>query len=1156
MLETTALKTSPWEKWLREFERDPLEALDRLLLGKAYMGRLDRNDTDEILFRLFHAASTERKAALDDAMLQWLQRYWENAPRAVSASRWGEILQNAFAAIARLPLRPAQDWLLAQHARGRVWLRGLYLGPERDPEAAFLRTLAHAQHDLRLLPLWMRLCRLEEDRPLYYAGLGLLGLRKLPGENNERHGDLHTAVFRALVDLANAIDQRPRLRQEGEKYWLLKARGLMARYPRSTQYWTEHFYPLVSFQRDGAAAVWLGKLIPNLRRDLDFAAPGPKQRITVLPLPSKKELDIVLELLRSRPLDEVRVQLREFLSKHLRYAKQTGYAEILVIVLSKVANFIYRSDAQWALELIQEAFLWTPDDSFLWTARAKIEVSLGHNIKAMSLLWEAKRRFPEIPQVRNHLAEFLLRFRKSEIAEHLYRQTIVDFPGEVVCRNGFAKVLVVRGKLHEAEQVYRQTMIDFPGNTVCRNGLAGIFKMQGKLEDAKIMYSQTIRDFPENPICRVGLAGVLKVQRNFEDAENVYREAMKAFPENVMFRNSLAKILRIQGKLPEAERVFKQAIKDFPKNTICRNGLAEVLKEQGRLDEAEKIYRQTMMLFPNDVVCRNGLAEILRAQGKFREAEAMYRQVIIDFPEDAACRNGLAGVLKEQKKLDEAEKVYRQTAKDFPLNIVSRNGLAQILKAQSKLEDAEREYRRAIQDFAKDTVSRNGLAEILKAQGKLEASEAIYRQTMKEFPENTVCRNGLAEVLKTQGKLEDAEVVYRQTMKKFPENAVCRNGLAQVLKAQGNLEEAEMVYRQAIKDFPNDIYCRTGLAVILSLRGKKETGYRLLKKNVKDFPNDLISQALLKEFTKPSTELSVLGDLYGEFTVEQDQEEQADDLVDQAILLQEERSLQEILPALSSAEPALPQHTEARAPLPREDDAIAPQTETLEPSAEVEAPLLADEAFSFEESNGVEEAQLGLANLYRLAARHATDETQVRFRRLFRETLAQAPQNILAALEQGFEHLERDPQDARSFFEHQQDKQPHVLGLHLGYLQARRKTDETLPAAQWQELFEKFPHQRTLIALAAAQAELRHGNDTSVPVLERLRKQMQAPLANLPSTLQANEQWVRATVEKRLFENLDLSQPFSPQNMPLVLTQHAQHDFILQGVLEQSLTNF
>jgi len=58
---------SPIEEWWDAFDKEPIEALHNLLSGVAYMGRLNSNETDEILFRLFH-----NKDDKDDNMLRRL----------------------------------------------------------------------------------------------------------------------------------------------------------------------------------------------------------------------------------------------------------------------------------------------------------------------------------------------------------------------------------------------------------------------------------------------------------------------------------------------------------------------------------------------------------------------------------------------------------------------------------------------------------------------------------------------------------------------------------------------------------------------------------------------------------------------------------------------------------------------------------------------------------------------------------------------------------------------------------------------------------------------------------------------------------------------------------------------------------------------------
>ena len=588
----TAKPRSPIAQWEAKFEQDPFGALDHLLTGRVYMGQLNRNDTDEILFRLFHVAPQDHRAALDRAMRSWFAGYLGDAPSSIPTARWDEILRDALSAVVRVDLRDTQVWLLENYVPARVYLRSLYLGPDRDPEADLLRTLALCQRDQRLLPLWMSLCRMEEDRPLHFASLGLLGLRKLPDESGDPPGDLHPAVFRGIVDLANAIAEQVRPKKEGEAFWSLKVRALMARhYPRSSRYWIQHFLPVLYLEPSSTAATWLGKLTPRLRQVLDGKATVKKTTRGSLRPPSREELETILELLTKRRLHEIRSDLVAFLGKHREYAYQTGYAEFLVKTLGNVSYRISRQDPDWALELLQEAFVWAPYSPHLWTQRATIESYLGRDVRAVGLLWEAKRKFPENSHIRNILGNLLLKQGKEEIAEGVYRQAVEDFPDNPFCRNGLADVLKAQERFEDAEEVYRQTVKHFPRDAYARSGLADVLKAQERFEDAEGVYRQAVKDFPDDSVCRSGLAEVLRAQGRFEDAEGVYRQAVKEFPDDPFCRNGLAVIWLRQGKRSESVRLLQETVKQF--NDPVARALLESLKEsQEDLDAIEVAYEE------------------------------------------------------------------------------------------------------------------------------------------------------------------------------------------------------------------------------------------------------------------------------------------------------------------------------------------------------------------------------------------------------------------------------------------------------------------------------------------------------------------------------------------------------------------------------------
>ena len=112
-------------------------------------------------------------------------------------------------------------------------------------------------------------------------------------------------------------------------------------------------------------------------------------------------------------------------------------------------------------------------------------------------------------------------------AETLYRQTIADFPGDVVARNGLANVLQARGELTEAETLYRQTIANFPGDVVARCGLANVLQARGELTEAETLYRQTIADFPGDVVARNGLANICRKSGRLEEAKQLLRDSPK-----------------------------------------------------------------------------------------------------------------------------------------------------------------------------------------------------------------------------------------------------------------------------------------------------------------------------------------------------------------------------------------------------------------------------------------------------------------------------------------------------------------------------------------------------------------------------------------------------------------------------------------------------
>lgn len=259
---------SPIDRWWEEYKENPVDALHDLLCGTAFTGRFSADESDDILFRLFHAKSKKARLQLDNSMKLWLETWWGRSPGNMVPSRWSYILQNSFIAIYRLTMMESVRYLKRIYLEDTSWIRSLYHNSSRDPEDELLRTLALCQEDQSLLPLWMRLCRWEEDVPIDYAGLGLMGLLKLPEKSGEPPRDIPKAFFKGAITLAEVLAEKNV--PKSKDYWLMEMRAITAMYPRSKRYWQDRFSPLLFNRTDSPPAQWLDKVIPKLSQKRFF----------------------------------------------------------------------------------------------------------------------------------------------------------------------------------------------------------------------------------------------------------------------------------------------------------------------------------------------------------------------------------------------------------------------------------------------------------------------------------------------------------------------------------------------------------------------------------------------------------------------------------------------------------------------------------------------------------------------------------------------------------------------------------------------------------------------------------------------------------------------------------------------------------------------
>jgi Flp pilus assembly protein TadD len=470
-------------KWLNEFAQKPLEALERLLFGKVWLGGYESAEVAQALPQFLPVAQYE---ALDGSLCEWLAQQLKRTelPEDVSTKTYARALVNAFGLLQALDLPRSRGWCTEHVARLWSWLKSQAAFASRDPRPGFLRALALSQLNRGLLPFWSSLCRQGHQE---YVQLALFGLRRMPKDDEGRaeHG-VPRALIRGLLEYGRAAAQGGDTRK---KEWLSEVDFLTAVYPMSKDKWVVAFRDAMA-GREPAANVrtWLDERYPAANQLADNRkAKGQPLVAPYWDADVKPLLDIF-----DRDHERAVPALRAKLDQHRHYARETGDDYYLVRAFCRLADFLLKRrhdapgarDPGWALDLGQEAAVWAPSDPYTWSMIGLALDQLGDWSRAQAVFWYARRRFPHNPKVHSQLGHALAMRGLVEEGEAVYRQAIRRFPDNAFCRNDLAQTLRVAGRRSEAVAVYREAQSIFHRDHVTAGGLAGTLIDLGRKDEA------------------------------------------------------------------------------------------------------------------------------------------------------------------------------------------------------------------------------------------------------------------------------------------------------------------------------------------------------------------------------------------------------------------------------------------------------------------------------------------------------------------------------------------------------------------------------------------------------------------------------------------------------------------------------------------------
>ena len=525
--------------WRDQFTQQPVEALDHLIQGLVPLGVSSQLSLGELLALAFEPEDP----VLDGAVRTWIEKQiLQPLPEGMIPTRWSALLDEFLRGIATMGLKQTGTLLQEKHGRIRLWLRGFYEGPDRDPEGSYLLALAHYQSDERFSGLWRRLFLGEEFPERSYRDIGFLGFRKKPDAEGKPAADVPVGLLHAVVELADS----PKMTSHE---WKLIVRCIFAAYPRSERVWIEKFFGVLrdpSLYQNNAEQ-WLESILPHWEaRQMQH---GLARGQAISP-PTRADREQWVEKVTRNPSLCSSPELDSFLGRYRAYTSATGDSEYLVKTFNNLANRVSGRDASktgWAVNLLKECIQWQPYNPYNYTVISRVLWAANRRRDSMDTLWNARQRFPWNPVVRNELGRLLREDGDLTTAAGVFRETVAHFPDSQISRNGLAETYLKLEEFNEALKVYEQACKDFPDDVLFWSGWGMTLRKLSKSSEARNVYEQACRNFPDNMDCRIGLGLALTDLGELDSAEVLFQEALSRDSGNERGRWGLAEVWFIKS---------------------------------------------------------------------------------------------------------------------------------------------------------------------------------------------------------------------------------------------------------------------------------------------------------------------------------------------------------------------------------------------------------------------------------------------------------------------------------------------------------------------------------------------------------------------------------------------------------------------------------
>jgi protein O-mannosyl-transferase len=229
----------------------------------------------------------------------------------------------------------------------------------------------------------------------------------------------------------------------------------------------------------------------------------------------------------------------------------------------------------------------------------------------------------------------------------LFRQALVDVPGDYRLHDALGAAYAIRGQRDLAEQEWKESLRLDPKSLEPLTSLGSLYAQEGRFNQAMPLLENALQMNPDSADIHLNLGAAYAETGRMDLAEQHFRAAVAISPINFNSHNVLGKLYLDSHRLPEAEEQFRQSLQSEP-NLAAYDHLGYIYMQRGESAQAEQAFKAALLLNKMDSHAHYNLGLIDAAAGRNSDAIEELQSALAADPNNA-------DILGELQKLQQGQ---------------------------------------------------------------------------------------------------------------------------------------------------------------------------------------------------------------------------------------------------------------------------------------------------------------------------------------------------------------------------------------------------------------------------------------------------------------------------------------------------------------------